>query len=130
MYAQEIVQADQTLTDSRRICAETIVLRAQTNALLLKYRAHRFPRLSGGSGPTDSAAMMRSKIGAGVLPRPADAPEKCWAGKGTRQLCHGCAVAIAPEDVEYELDIAGGGTLVFCATCLAAWNGLREERIA
>ena len=65
----------------------------------------------------------------GATTRRGETPEKCWGGKGTRRLCHGCAEAIAPEDVEYELDIAGGGTLLFCVNCLAVWNVLREERM-
>jgi len=101
---------------------------------MLRYRAHRFPHLSGGSvrssNPTDCAATMRSKIRSGELPQPAETLEKCWVGKGTKRLCHGCGAALSSDDLEYELDIPGGGILLFDANCLAAWNGLRAERIA
>ena len=65
----------------------------------------------------------------GATTRRGETPEKCWGGKGTRRLCHGCAEAIAPEDVEYELDIDGGVTLLIDANCLSARNEEREERM-
>ena len=129
MYSEAVTYAEETFRENRRLRVQSLDLRGQINALMLTYRAHRFPRLSGGSEPTDRAATIRAKICAGVLPRPTAAPEKCWGGKGTMRLCHGCAVAIAADKVEYELDIVGGGTLLFCGTCLTAWNALRAERI-
>ena len=138
MYSQLIVRADETLAVNRRLRAAMINLRAETNALLFTYRHHRYPHLSGASDapkePTasrsaDLAATIRSKISSGALPLPAEAPEKCWVGASTRRACHGCGVAIPPEDLEYELDLADGGTLLFDARCLAAWHQLRAARM-
>ena len=128
MYSELIAQADDTLADSQRICAQSVALRVQTNALLLTYRAHRFPHCSGANGDVDRGAMIRSKIGVGALPWPGATREKCWVGKGTNRPCHGCGVPVAPEELEYELDVVGGETLLFDAKCLAAWNELRAAR--
>src|SRR5438094_5233876 len=138
MYSQSIARADETLAVNGRLRAAMIALRAETNALLFTYRHHRYFHLSGASDapkePTatrsaDLAATIRSKISSGALPLPAEAPEKCWVGASTRRACHGCGVAIAPEDLEYELDLEDGGTLLFDARCLAAWHQLRGARI-
>jgi len=138
MYSDVIGHADETLTANRLVRANSADLRAHTNALMLTYRAHRFPQVCGASDASitprttdvDRAAMMRSKIRSGALPRPAETPEKCWVGKGTKRLCDGCGAALAPDDLEYELDISSGGILLFDANCLAAWSGLRAERMA
>lgn len=133
MYPAMIAEANEIFTKNLRIRSDSVELRAQTNALLLRYRAHRFPHVSGASESASDpkrAATILSKIHSGALPRPAETPEKCWVGKGTSRPCHGCGVAIRPDELEYELDIADGTTLRFDATCLAVWHKMGEAAMA
>jgi hypothetical protein len=79
--------------------------------------------------PADVAASIRSKVRSRTLPLPADPPGKCYVGMGTSRPCDACDEVIAPDQREYELDIADDGTLRFHADCLAAWHELRAERL-
>ena len=78
----------------------------------------------------DVAASIRDKIRSGVLPLPADAPQKCYVGMGTNHACDACDEVITAERIEYELDIADRSTLRFHDTCLATWQTARAERMA
>jgi hypothetical protein len=80
--------------------------------------------------PSDVAASIRDKIGAGLLPLPPDPPEKCYVGKGTSRACDACDEAIRPDQIEYELDIQDGRTLRFHDKCLDAWHTARAERMS
>jgi hypothetical protein len=79
---------------------------------------------------SDVAAGTRDKIRSGALPLPSDPPEKCFVGKGTSRPCDGCDEVITPEEIEYELDIAGGRTLRFHVKCLEVWHAARAERMS
>jgi hypothetical protein len=78
---------------------------------------------------TDVAANIREKIQSGVLPLPPEPPQKCYVGKGTRRACDGCDEFIAPDQMEYELDISDSRTLRFHDTRLTAWHAARAERM-
>jgi CheY-like chemotaxis protein len=77
----------------------------------------------------DAAAIIRAKTRSGALPLPADPPAKCWVGKGTSRACDGCDNVIAPDQIEYEVDIAEGRTLRLHADCLALWHAARAEQM-
>jgi NADH pyrophosphatase NudC (nudix superfamily) len=80
MYPEMIAEADEIFTEILRIRADSVELRTQANALLHRYRAHRFPRVCGASESgidPSRAATILSKIHSGALPRPAETPEKC-----------------------------------------------------
>jgi len=133
MHQEMIAKADEIFTENLRIRADSVELRTRTNALLLRYRAHRFPHVAGASescGDPNRTATILSKIHSGALPRPTETPEKCWVGKGTSRPCHGCGVPIRPDELEYELDVAAGTTLLFDETCLAAWREMGAKRMA
>jgi CheY-like chemotaxis protein len=77
-----------------------------------------------------AAEIIRAKVDSGALPIPADPPAKCcWVGKGTGRVCDGCDKVIAPDEIEYEVDIVGGRTLRLHADCLAAWHTARAEQM-
>jgi hypothetical protein len=78
----------------------------------------------------DVAMQIRDKIRAGVLPLPPDPPEKCFVGKGTNRPCDGCDALTASDELEYELDLSDGRTLLFHEKCLSAWHLARAERMA
>jgi len=78
---------------------------------------------------TDAAATIRAKVCSGALPLPADPPAKCWVGKGTSRACDGCDKVIAPDQIEYEVDVTGGRTLRLHADCLALWHAARAEQM-
>src|SRR5204862_8227720 len=60
MYSQVIEMADATLAANMRLHGDLEDLRAQTIALLLRYRGHRFPRLSGASDASTPTTPTRS----------------------------------------------------------------------
>jgi hypothetical protein len=81
---------------------------------------------------TDQAdiAAVRAKLQSGQLP--SSTPMKVWVGKGTKRPCMGCDRPVAPEEIEYEVDLPGrsdaeGVTLIFDQRCLAIWH---RERAA
>ena len=77
----------------------------------------------------EAAESIRAKVDSGVLPLPADPPGKCWVGKGTSRACDGCDKVIAPDEIEYELDVADSRTLRLHADCLALWHAVRTEQM-
>ena len=77
----------------------------------------------------DVAARIRSKAGAGALPLPADAPERCWFGNGTSWDCDGCDEVITPQQTECEVELTESSTLRFHADCLTAWHEVRAEQM-
>jgi hypothetical protein len=69
----------------------------------------------------DVAATIRSKIGAGLLPLPPQAPGKVWVGPGSGKVCDACDVPIMAADREYEIDLPDR-TIRFHTECLTAWH--------
>jgi hypothetical protein len=49
-------------------------------------------------------------------------------GMGTRGWCDGCDELISPDEVEYEVDIAGR-TVLFHAKCLSEWHAARTAQV-
>jgi CheY-like chemotaxis protein len=78
---------------------------------------------------TDAAETIRAKVRSGALPLPADPPAKCWVGEGIGRACDGCDKVLAPDEIEYELDISDGRTLRLHADCLALWHTARAEQM-
>ena len=62
-----------------------------------------------------------AKIRSGALPPP-NPPAKCYVGKGTGRTCDACAKVIGPDDVEHEVDVPAGRTLVFHRDCYGIWQ--------
>jgi len=79
---------------------------------------------------TTDAELISAKVRFGKLPLPAAPPGKCWVGKGTRRACDGCDKVIAPDEIEYELDLTDGRTLRLHADCLAFWQNARAEQMS
>lgn len=77
----------------------------------------------------DVAAHIKAKIRAGRLPLPDTAPGKIWVGQSDGAACDACDDVIARSSLEYEVDLGGGRSLRFHATCLAAWQQERAERL-
>jgi len=81
--------------------------------------------LSGSSetdGDRDLRMSVRDRLERGVL---VPAPNQVWAGKGTGKTCAICAKSIAPDEIENEIDIRGGGVAVKLwahQPCLAIWH--------
>jgi CheY-like chemotaxis protein len=73
--------------------------------------------------------IIRTKVDSGALPLSADPPAKCWVGKGTSRACDGCDKVIAPDEIEYELDLRDGRPLRLHADCLAFWHAARAEEM-
>jgi CheY-like chemotaxis protein len=76
-----------------------------------------------------AAEIIRAKVDSGALPLSADPPAKCWVGKGTSRACDGCDKVVAPDEIEYELDLTDGRTLRLHADCLALWHAARAEQM-
>lgn len=55
---------------------------------------------------------------------PCDEPDKIWAGRGTGSHCAACGEAIAPTEVEYEVDLppGRGSTLRLHRACHDIWR--------
>jgi len=73
---------------------------------------------------TDLATLVADKIRSGALPFPPPPPEKYFAGKGAGQLCDLCEQAIAADQLEYEVDVAGR-TPRFHERCVDMWRQTR-----
>jgi hypothetical protein len=73
----------------------------------------------------DISALIREKILAGTLPK--EAPLTFFAGYGTGKICDACDLPTTKTDVECEVDMEDGRTLVFHQPCLALWH---QERAA
>jgi hypothetical protein len=55
---------------------------------------------------------------------PCDPPKKVWAGHGRDHRCAACGEAIAPTEVEFEVDLQSSVTIRLHRGCHAIW---REE---
>ena len=140
MYSRAIDLAEQTLADNERVRMESAELQAQVRDVMLTYRRHHFPQLSGASDAGDAALpqltatditeKILNKFRSGLLPLPRNAPEKCYVGKGTRRPCDGCDGLITLDEIEYELDLSETCTVRFHDACLALWHTARAERMA
>ena len=73
-----------------------------------------------------SAAMVRTKIDAGVLP--ADLPVKLWAGHGGGELCAVCEEPIVEAQTEYEVQYVQGPPIKFHIHCHQLWDSERRRR--
>lgn len=62
---------------------------------------------------------MREMIATGELP--CEDSERLFAGKGDGKRCDGCALPIAPQDVEYEVALTSGRTILLHLTCHMIW---------
>lgn len=60
---------------------------------------------------------IRAKLSAGMLP--ADAPAKCFVGKGTGHRCDACDFPVT--DIEAEFDAADGHAWRFHRACYNVW---------
>ena len=78
---------------------------------------------------TTDAELIRAKVRSGTLPLPANPPAKCWVGKGTSRACDGCDKIIAPDEIEYELDLTDGRALRLHVDCLGFWHAARAEQM-
>jgi hypothetical protein len=72
------------------------------------------------SGEAEVAAVIHTKITAGLLPR--DRPQRVWVGTGSDKPCDGCDRQITKEQREYEFDPPGWPTIRLHSECLAAWH--------
>jgi hypothetical protein len=72
------------------------------------------------SGEANVAALIHTKIAAGLLPR--DRPQRIWVGPGSDKTCDGCEEPITKEQREYEFDPPGWPTIRLHSDCLAAWH--------
>lgn len=89
--------------------------------------ARRTP-LGGGSDsrpgtpeepPRPSHECVRRMIEAGQLPKASET--SIWGGPSTGRPCDVCGQVIAPDDYEYEISRAGGGTARLHLRCLVVW---------
>jgi hypothetical protein len=53
---------------------------------------------------------------------PCDEPRATWAGNGGGQRCVACTNAIAPTEIEFEVDLASGLTLRLHRRCHDIWR--------
>jgi hypothetical protein len=72
------------------------------------------------SGEADVAALIHTKIAAGLLPR--DRPQRVWVGPGSDKTCDGCGQPITKEQREYEFDPPGWPTIRLHSDCLGLWH--------
>jgi hypothetical protein len=64
-------------------------------------------------------ALVRERLVSGRLPRLI--PEKLYAGPGTSTRCAVCSQPITPQQIEYEVAISGGKSLMFHMQCHSVW---------
>ncbi len=76
----------------------------------------------------------RAAIVAGKLPH--RRPDRTWGGKGGGIACSVCGEAVAPQDLEYELEYASGsgsspglGSYHLHVRCFAAWDAERIKTV-
>ena len=118
MYSEVIMYADETFTDNRQVRGQSADLQAKTTALMVVYRAHRFPRLCGGSdhSVTDRVRHLLHDFCAGsaaeILRRP-----KCGSA------CQACGHVIEVGAIEYDV-VVGTAELRLDADC---YSVLMEE---
>jgi hypothetical protein len=70
--------------------------------------------------PDDVLHLIRQRIRAGDLPK-----QDCrmtWYGPGRGEVCVACDQPIAPDDVEVECDLPGGGGTRFHRSCCEVWS--------
>src|SRR5262245_52147488 len=77
----------------------------------------RAPRLD--APPPKFDERVRGKLISGALPL--ESPEAMWGGHGTRRVCDVCETVIQEAEIEYELDMPGGGRLFMHMGCHSAW---------
>jgi hypothetical protein len=53
---------------------------------------------------------------------PSARARRMWAGQGTGQMCHQCRRPIAPQEIEYEVELESGKILHFHFACQQAWE--------
>ena len=66
----------------------------------------------------DIRARVRLMVDTGLLPCEEG---KIWAGRGVGDTCAACADAIAPAEIEFEVDLPSGPTLRVHAQCHEIW---------
>ena len=101
MYSELIALADCTLAVNRRLRVEAAALRADANALMMRYRGHWFIHLSGGSdtSPDETARqILRDFLSSGQT-------LKSFVGPSRGSVCKACGTTIKPGEIEY--DVAG-----------------------
>jgi hypothetical protein len=117
---------DTRIVRSRRIVADSIVLRLATRQLVVASRVvctesrallTRLPRAVKG-GSDDVKARIRWKIISGALPRLDRV--SAWHGHGTSRVCSACDATICPEQVEVEIDSTSSPLLLHLA-CFHVW---------
>jgi hypothetical protein len=64
-------------------------------------------------------ARIRIMLETGDLP--CEDADRTWAGNGDGRRCAGCTEAIAPSEVEFEVDLASGKTIRLHRLCHAIW---------
>ena len=111
-YLQAIETAHSTFTANRRVCAQSIRLRGQVNVVMLTYRAHRFPRISGASDTTAEAHVRRllrdfvSRI----------EPATSFARFSRGSMCQACGNVIKHGEIDYDV-VAGTSVMRLDADC-------------
>ncbi len=73
----------------------------------------------------DASEIIRRKVAAGLLPK--EMPIKFWAGYGTSRTCDACELSTGSTEIEYEVDMEDGRTLVFHQVCLGLWHQERAS---
>jgi len=71
------------------------------------------------------SALIADKLTRGVLP--SAWPLRTWGCNGTGRACQGCDLVITEAEIQHEVELLGGVTLLFHAACANAWNRLTQS---
>jgi hypothetical protein len=64
-------------------------------------------------------ARIRHMVKTGEIP--CEEPVGSWAGNGDGRRCSACGERVAPDEVEFEVDLPSGATIRLHRRCHAIW---------
>jgi len=99
MDGDEIAIADEILSANTRLRQRVGELRANTVALMLRYRRHRFPQFAGASDNNDEPRvreLLRDLATRSVRPQ-------SYVGYSRGSVCQACGNDIKVNDLEYDV---------------------------
>jgi hypothetical protein len=99
MYSDEIAIADEILSANKRLRERVVELHANTVALMLRYRRHRFPQFTGASDTNDEQRVrerLSDLVTKSTRPR-------SYVGYSRGSVCQACGNDIKVNDLEYDV---------------------------